>query len=62
MPAPGAKAVHVYVDPVRGRLSLPGGPSALSRIEVSYAYGFSADIGGGPYPRPGSVLDLPKPI
>lgn len=39
------------VDPRLGRLLL--GPAAGSppAVEVSYAYGFSGDIGGGPYDR-----------
>lgn len=40
----------IAVDPVRGRLALPEGVSAES-VEVSYSFGFSADLGGGPYPR-----------
>ena len=38
------------VDPVLGRLAIPA-PLGDARIAVSYAYGFSADLGGGPYPR-----------
>ena len=48
----------VAVDPVLGRLVFP--PSQLPRrgVRVSYAYGFSAYIGGGEYPR---VLFDPQP-
>jgi len=42
---------HVAVDPVLGRLAFP--PSQLPKrgVRVSYRYGFSADMGGGEYPR-----------
>jgi hypothetical protein len=41
------------VDPVRGRLALQAGDTR--RPEVSWAYGFSGDMGGGPYDRRASV-------
>lgn len=44
----------VAIDPVLGRLSLPAGVTP-DRIQVSYAYGFAADVGGGPYDRAASV-------
>ena len=47
----------VLVDPERGRLAFPPG-QAPSGVWVSYAYGFSADIGGGEYGRP---LVVPGP-
>jgi hypothetical protein len=40
----------VGVDPVLGRLALPGGATDVA-VEVSYAYGYPADLGGGPYDR-----------
>lgn len=42
---------HVAVDPVRGRIIFP--PSQLPKrgVKVSYHYAFSADMGGGEYPR-----------
>jgi hypothetical protein len=42
---------HVAVDPVLGRIVFP--PSQLPKrgVKVSYHYAFSADIGGGEYPR-----------
>ncbi len=50
--------IQVAVDPVLGRLAFPVGSSLDgTTIEVSYAYGFSADMGGGEYPRP----DMPVP-
>jgi hypothetical protein len=46
------KLKTIAVDPVLGRLAFP--PSQLPKkgVRVSYCYGFSADIGGGEYPRP----------
>jgi len=40
----------VAVDVRVGRLAFAG-PAAPERVEVAYSYGFSADIGGGPYGR-----------
>lgn len=42
---------RIAIDVVRGRLTL--GPALLpaNRVEVTYHYGFSADLGGGPYRR-----------
>ncbi len=47
-------SMRVAVDPVLGRLAMPAGV-VPERVEVDYAYGFSADLGGGPYNRRGSV-------
>ncbi|GIV60248.1 MAG: hypothetical protein KatS3mg043_1337 [Rhodothermaceae bacterium] len=44
----GAK---VSVDPERGRLAVLQGVPLPARLRVSYAYGFAADLGGGPYGR-----------
>jgi hypothetical protein len=52
---PQARTITVAVDPKLGRLTFPPG-SSRDAVEVSYAYGFSADIGGGPYDR-GRFLD-----
>ncbi len=41
----------VAVDPVLGRLAVLNGVPQPEELEVSYAYGFSSDIGGGPYGR-----------
>lgn len=41
---------QVAVDPVLGRLVFLTGPQPTS-VEVSYSYGFSGDMGGGPYER-----------
>lgn len=57
--AGGAKVprtIQVAVDPVLGRIAFPKGvkPNA---VKVSYAYGFSGDVGGGPYNREESVTE-----
>ncbi|HLG14215.1 MAG TPA: hypothetical protein VJH03_06895 [Blastocatellia bacterium] len=55
--AGGPKKSHtitVAVDPVLGRLAFPKGVKP-NRVNVSYAYGFSGDVGGGPYNRRESV-------
>ncbi|MFO0614270.1 MAG: phage tail protein [Polyangiaceae bacterium] len=49
-------AVEVLVDPELGRFYFEPDPAvdAIDRptVLVDYAYGFSADIGAGPFPRP----------
>jgi hypothetical protein len=42
--------VRVAIDPALGRLALSAGVVA-ARVEVDHAYGFSGDLGGGPYNR-----------
>ena len=44
------KAISVAVDPKLGRITFPTGTSR-NAVEIDYAYGFSADMGGGPYDR-----------
>lgn len=46
--------ITVAVDPVEGRLAFPKGAKP-KQVKVSYAYGFSGDVGGGPYNRRASV-------
>ena len=41
----------VAVDPALGRLAILKGITLPSKVQVSYVYGFSGDIGGGPYKR-----------
>lgn len=48
------RKITLAVDPVLGRLALPN-TVAATKVQVSYAYGFSGDIGGGPYDRRSSV-------
>lgn len=42
----------VAVDPVRGRMVFPPSQLPEKGVQVSYHYGFSADVGGGEYERP----------
>jgi hypothetical protein len=51
-------AGRVAVDVRRGRMSFPAGEEPAD-VRVRFAYGFSADIGGGPYDRRTS---LPEPV
>lgn len=55
-PLPGGSSftTEVAVDPVLGRLAFPANVTP-HRVEVSYAYGFAGDLGGGPYNRQASV-------
>ncbi|HVQ07045.1 MAG TPA: hypothetical protein VMS43_01285 [Allosphingosinicella sp.] len=53
MPAAGEK---VAIDPVLGRIALP--PDRIGDVTVSFHYGFSAPIGGGPYPRAAAFAAL----
>lgn len=46
--------IKVAVDPVKGRLAFPKGTKP-EPVNVSYAYGFSGDLGGGPYNRRESI-------
>ncbi len=43
----------VVVDPELGRVAFPGPVS--EGVYVDYAYGFSGDVGGGPYDRSASI-------
>jgi len=42
---------RIALDPKLGRLALPQGTAIPKNLWVSYAYGFSGDVGGGPYNR-----------
>jgi hypothetical protein len=46
-PLPG----KVAVDPMLGRIVFPPNETRRQAVSVSYAYGFSADMGGGEYQR-----------
>jgi hypothetical protein len=48
---PGDDRFFVAVDPVAGRLVFPADRVALKKPHVSYAYGFSSEVGGGFYDR-----------
>jgi hypothetical protein len=57
-----AISIQVAVDPVLGRLAFPSGVLP-GQVEVGYVYGFSGDLGGGPYDRRGSVSSaLTRPV
>jgi hypothetical protein len=47
---PVSLAIALSVDPVRGRIAFPAG-KLPKLVEVAYNYGFSADVGAGPYDR-----------
>ena len=53
--APVALPIAVAVDPVLGRLALPAA-STQAVVEVGSAFGFSGDLGGGPYDRTAAYL------
>lgn len=53
-PPAGVEGINVAVDPALGRLSFVD-TEIPSEVLVSYAYGFSDDVGGGPYYRRDSV-------
>lgn len=58
------RATQIVVDPVLGRLARPADKPPVTELQVSYAYGFSSDVGGGPYPRQASLepwLDPRRP-
>lgn len=42
------------IDPVLGRVAMPGNITEPDRVEISYHHGFSADMGGGEYERQSS--------
>jgi hypothetical protein len=52
-PWPAAKPVGavIAIDVVAGRAAVGDGFAGASNLDVSYHYGFPADIGGGPYDR-----------
>lgn len=58
------RTITAAVDPVLGRLTFPAAVTAgITCVQVSYAYGFSGDVGGGPYDRRVSVTKaLPKDV
>ncbi len=54
---PSNEGIDVAVDPLLGRIAFRDG-LVPEQVRVRYTYGFSADIGGGPYDRSNSVLPL----
>jgi hypothetical protein len=57
---PSAAGRYV-VDPVLGRIALPPGLPAGTRVRVDFHYGFSADMGGGEYERAASFETAETP-
>lgn len=55
---PGGRQPRVLVDPVRGQFTFASDLAAPRRVQVSYHYGSSGDVGGGPYSRARTVADL----
>lgn len=53
-PPPGT----VAIDPVLGRLALNSQDAPPDDLRITYQYGFSADIGGGPYDRSASLTEI----
>ena len=51
---PATLPIQVGFDPVLGRLAFRT-DEVPAQVEVSYSYGFSSDVGGGPYDRRESV-------
>lgn len=56
---PSSRPFRVAVDPELGRLALPSGTS-VERVVMSFSYGFSADVGGGPYGRRATLAQSTK--
>ncbi len=55
-------SIQAAVDPGLGRLTFPTGVIPAF-VQVSYAYGFSGDLGGGPYARrAGLATALTRPV
>ena len=48
------RSIRVAVDPALGRITFPAAP-AVNQVLVNYSYGFSGDMGGGPYDRADSI-------
>ncbi|HEX4960389.1 MAG TPA: hypothetical protein VF173_06095 [Thermoanaerobaculia bacterium] len=50
-------AGKVAIDPLLGRLMFGTAPTNPASVRVSYAYGFAAGLGGGPYDRRATLAD-----
>jgi len=51
------RAIIAAVDPVLGRITFSD-PASVLELAVNYSYGFSGDVGGGPYDRKFSLSEL----
>ena len=59
-PPPVPLPLRAGVDPLLGRVTFPAGTTPVE-VQVSFSYGFSADIGGGPYDKRGGVSTWLEP-
>ena len=55
------RPASIAIDPVLGRIALPPGLPADTRVRVDYHYGFGAEIGGGEYERAASFAEPATP-
>ncbi len=55
-------AGNVAVDVTLGRITFAAGEEPTQSLTVSYNYGFSADIGGGPYDRRARLTAIQGPV
>jgi len=56
------QAGKVAVDVALGRIAFAPGEAPARSLTVSYNYGFSADIGGGPYDRRERIAEIILPV
>jgi hypothetical protein len=55
-------ANSIGIDPELGRIAFPATLPPPSDVHVNYCYGFSSEIGGGSYSRPGASTQPDVPI
>jgi hypothetical protein len=55
-------AGKVAVDVILGRITFAAGEEPAHELTVSYNYGFSADLGGGPYDRRERLAAIHPPV
>ncbi|NPD27102.1 hypothetical protein [Corallococcus exiguus] len=56
--APVPRDIVVAVDPVNGRIAFAQGRPVPGALYVSYAYGFSSEVGGGFYDRQETLIPV----
>ena len=59
---PASSSFAAAIDPELGRLALPPAAGSNPVVQVSYHYGFNADMGGGEYPRSASFAGKPEQV
>jgi hypothetical protein len=52
----------IAIDPVLGRIAFPPSKNAPNNVNVTFHYGFSADMGGGDYDRSSTFTSKLQPI